>query len=61
MAEHDGFHCAGIYTFVQRTVCLEQIEYQSRHLESTQISIEMQGRRILAYNKGINEVLSANN
>jgi len=59
MVEPDGFHFPGIYNFIQRTVCLKQIEYQPRHLESTQISIEIQGRRILAYNEGINEVLSA--
>jgi len=60
MMEHEGFHCAGIYTFVRRRICLEQIEYQSRHLKNTQISKEMQGKRILAYNEGINKVMSAN-
>jgi len=58
MAEPDGFYCAGIYNFVQSTVCFEKIEYQPRNLECTQISIEIQGIRILAHNEGINEVLS---
>jgi len=59
--EHEGFHCPGIYGFVQRTICFEQIEYQPRHLDNTQINIKTQGRMILVYNEGINEVLSANN
>ena len=59
--EHEGFHCPGIYGFVQKTICFEQIEYQPRHLDNTQISIEIQRRMILAYNEGINEVMSANN
>ena len=37
MTEPEGFHCLGIYTFVWRTVCLKQIEYQSRHLDNTKI------------------------
>jgi len=40
------------YTFFQRTICFEQIEYQLRHLDNTQISAEIQGRGILAYGKG---------
>ena len=40
------------YTFFQRTICFEQIEYQLRHLDNTQISVEIQGRGILAYKKG---------
>jgi len=62
MTEPEGFQCAGIYAFVQRTICFEQIEYQPWHLSSTQISSDdMQGCKILAYNKGIKEVFSANN
>ena len=61
VTEPEGFHCPEIYTFVQRTICFEQIEYQPRHLDNTQINIKTQGRMILAYNEGINEVLSANN
>jgi len=38
MTEPEWFHCAGIYTFVQRTIFFEQIEYQPWHLNSTQIS-----------------------
>jgi len=37
MTEPEGFHCAGIYTFVQRTICFKQIEYQLWHLSSTWI------------------------
>ena len=44
----------------KRTIRFKEIEYQPWHLSSTQISGD-DGRRILAYNKGINEVLSANN
>ena len=38
MTGPEGFHCHGIYTFIQRTICFEQIEYQPWHLSGTQIS-----------------------
>jgi len=62
MTKSEGLYYAGIYAFIQRTICFEQIEYQLWHLSSTQISSDdIQGRKILTYNKGVNEAFSANN
>lgn len=52
-AEPEGLHCPRIYTFIHRIICWKQIINRNTW---TTLMIEIQGKRILAYNKGKYEV-----
>ena len=38
MTKPEGFHCAGIYAFIQRTIYFKQIEYQPWHLDCSNLA-----------------------
>jgi len=63
MLERKVFRCVGIDAFVQRTICFQQIEYQTRHLSDKRISDVDRDKmkRISTHNEGNNEVWTANN